>query len=152
MIVDILNSEKIKNTFSKLKPDATPVFGKMTPQHVVEHLTKVVKASCGKFEVKLYLTTAEAEILKQKLIYSDAELPQGIKNPLLGDDLPVLNHPDLNIALTELFREIKKFENNLLKTPDAKNMHPRMGELKYSEWLTFHNKHFLHHFRQYALV
>lgn len=151
-MVNILDKEQMQNAFGKLKPDAKPLFGKMSPQHVVEHLARVLAASSGKFNVKLYLTPEEAEALKKKLIYSDAQLPMGIKNPTMGDEPPALRHKNMDDAFKEFYSELEHFADRHKKTPDAIAMHPRMGELKCSEWLTFHNKHFLHHFKQYALV
>ncbi len=152
MMINILNAEQIKNIFSKLNPDAKPLFGKMSPQHVIEHLTKVLKISSGKIGVKLYFSPLETEVLKQKIIYSDIELPMGIKNPTMSDELAPLNHVNIREALNELYHEINYFEKKYIQNPNSKTIHPRMGELNYSEWLRFHNKHFLHHFKQYDLV
>ena len=152
MVVNILNIGELQERFNKLKPEAKPLFGKMTPQHVIEHLANVVKVSSGKIVVKLYLPSREAEALKQKIIYSDVELPMGIKNPTMGEELPTLKHSNMGEAFNELFEEINYFEKNGCQNPHLKNMHPRMGELNYGEWLKFHSKHFLHHFKQYGLV
>jgi hypothetical protein len=151
-MVNILNTSELKNTLSKLSPDAKPLWGKMTPQHVVEHLTGIVKVSSGKKIVQQFLTKEEGEALKSKLIYGDAELVAGIKSPLLGDEPPALIHANMNDALEELFSEISYFENYYKGNPDATHTHPRMGELKFSEWLVIQNKHFAHHFRQYGLI
>ncbi len=151
-MVNILDSQQLQNTLGKLKTDALPVFGKMSPQHILEHLAKSLKASSGKLEVKSHLTSEEADKLKQKLIYSDFQLTPGIKSPIMGDEPPALIHPDFNEALKHLYEEINYFENYYKTNSEVKHIHPRMGELTYSEWLVFHNKHFAHHFRQYNLV
>jgi hypothetical protein len=150
-MVDILNTQQLKNSFGKLKADAIPVFGKMSPQHVVEHLAKVLKASTGQVQIKLHLTLEEAEILKKKIIYSDFQFSPGIKSPIMGDEPPPLLHKNLDDALTELYQETKHFENYYNTNPEATHTHPRMGELQFSEWLIFHNKHFTHHFKQFNL-
>ncbi len=151
-MVNILNTDQLHQTLSKLNADALPVFGKMSPQHVIEHLTKSLKTSAGKFAVKSHLAPEEAAKLKQKLIYSDFQLTPGIKSPILGDEPPALSLKDLNEALTELHKEINYFESYYKTNPEVTHTHPRMGELKYSEWLIFHNKHFTHHFKQYNLI
>ncbi len=151
-MVDILNKVELQNVLGKLKADAQPLWGKMSPQHRVEHLAKSMQMSYGKFKVKFYFTPEEAEKLKEKLIYGDAQLSPGIKNPVLGDEPPALAFEDLNAAHAELHAEIINFSDYYNQNPDATNTHPRMGELKHKEWLTFHSKHFAHHFKQYGLI
>ncbi|MBC7865817.1 MAG: DUF1569 domain-containing protein [Bacteroidia bacterium] len=151
-MTDILNTPALKNTFSKLKADAKPQFGKMSPQHIVEHLCSIIKISSGKKISKFYFTQEEADKLKAKLIYGDAELSPGIKNPALGDEPPALVHSDLNAALEELYIEITYFETHYKENPGITHTHPRMGELKHEEWHVVHNKHFAHHFRQFQLL
>ena len=151
-MIDILNTAQLKKTLDKLKADASPLWGKMSPQHVVEHLAKSVKVSSGKIPIKFYFTQEDADKLKAKLIYGDMQLSAGIKNPTMGDEPPELIHTDLKSAITELDSEITHFENFYRQNPDVTNIHPRMGDLKHHEWLVFHNKHFTHHFKQYNLL
>jgi hydroxymethylglutaryl-CoA reductase len=150
-MVNIFNAPQLKSTLIKLKAEAKPLWGQMSPQHVIEHLSTVVKVSSGKITVKHYLTKEEGDALKAKLIYGDAELNPGIKNPLLGDAPPSLRLKNLEEAFSELYSEISEFEKNCKEDPNKLVMHPRMGELKRSEWHVFHNKHFKHHFKQYDL-
>ena len=59
-MVDILNREKLQATINKLEPSAKPLWGMMTPQHIIEHLTTVIKVSSGKRQVKLFLRRRKA--------------------------------------------------------------------------------------------
>lgn len=151
-MLNIFDAPQLEVLLSKFKFNAIPLWGKMSPQHILEHLTKTLKVSCGKIPVKMYLTPEEGEVLKQKLIYGEMQLSPGIKSPILGDEPPALEHADFNIAMNELNKEITFFKNYYINNPQAKHMHPRMGELKHSEWEVFHNKHFTHHFKQYGLL
>ncbi len=151
-MIDVLNSQQIKSSIAKLKHDASPVFGKMSPQHVVEHLSKVLKASTGQVEVKLYLSLEEADKLKEKIIYSDFQFSSGIKSPLMGDEPPALVYVNLEEALIELYNELANFESYYKNNKNITHTHPRMGELNFDQWLVFHNKHFTHHFKQYNLL
>jgi hypothetical protein len=151
-MISIHDTALLKSVFSNLKADAKPLFGKMSARHVVEHLCTIVKVSSGKKQGKFFLTQEEAELLKAKLIYGDAELSPGIKNPAMGDEPPALIHSDLDTALEELYNEIGYFEEHYKKNPGITHTHPRMGELNYNEWLVVHSKHFAHHFRQFQLI
>jgi hypothetical protein len=151
-MTDILNTEQLQNILGKLKADSKPLWGKMSPQHIVEHLGKSMQMSYGKFKAGFYFTKEEADKLKEKLIYGDAQLSPGIKNPSMGDEPPPLLHPDLDTAHAELNAEILNFTKYYELNPAGTNTHPRMGELKHKEWLVFHSKHFTHHFKQYGLL
>lgn len=150
-MIDILNTSQLQNTINKFNANAKPLWGKMLPQHVVEHLTMTVKISSGKIIVKRYTTLEEAQAIKDKLIDGPMEIPPGIKNPLLGDEPAAFQHADMETAVKELLSEINYFKEYYSKNPTALNTQPRMGNLTYNEWLIFHNKHFTHHVKQYAL-
>jgi len=151
-MINIRDKEHLKGVLNKLRPEAKPLWGKMSPQHVVEHLATVLKISSGKQEVKLYNTQELADKIKKSIIHSDAELQQGIKNPILGDEPPELRNTDFEKALDELFDEITYFETYYTSNPEATHTQPRMGKLNREEWEILHNKHFLHHFKQYDLL
>ncbi len=150
-MIDIHNTSQIQSIINKLDPNAKPLWGKMSPQHIIEHLAMALKISTGKIIVKRYTTDEEAQTIKERLIYSPAEIPTGIKNPLLTDEPPALQYNNLDTAVKELFNEINYFKEYYSKNPGTLHMQPRMGELTHKEWLVFHNKHFAHHFKQYGL-
>jgi len=150
-MIDILNTTQLQNAIGKLDANAKPLWGKMSPQNIIEHLTGSLKMSTGKVSVKRYTTPEEAKVIKEKMIYSPAEMPAGIKNPLLTEEAPALIHKDIDAAVTELFNEINYFKEYYKQNPNATNTHLRMGELTHGEWLTLHNKHFAHHFKQFGI-
>jgi len=151
-MVDINNRKDIIALLNNLKSESVPKFGKMTAQHMVEHLTFAIMFSNGKLPQKLYLPLDKAELIKEKFIYSDNELPIGFKAPMLGDDLPKLIFPDLNVAVRELLNEVDHFDNYFLENGEIEPINPTMGKLDKREWIIFHNKHFAHHFRQFNLL
>lgn len=151
-MIDIHNTTELNNILNKLQPNAKPLWGKMSPQHIVEHLAMAVKISTGRINSKFYSTAEEAEKIKDRLIRSTAELTQGIKNPILTDEPPALQFADLKTAISELHKEIDHFKDYYSANPNVKHTQPRMGDLDHKEWLTLHNKHFAHHFNQYGLL
>lgn len=152
MKIDIHNKEDILARLKTLDKDAKPAFGKMTPQHIVEHLAFALQISTAKSPQRLHMPEEVAATIKQKVIYSEAELPESVKNPLLGDEPPPLKFADLQTAIDHLSMELDYFEQYYRENPDVKNMHMRMGELDRKEWNVFHSKHFTHHFKQFNLV
>lgn len=150
-MVDINNRHEISERFNLLKTDSLPLFGKMTAQHMVEHLTFAIMFSNGKLPQKLYYPIDKAELIKTTIIYSDKKMPIGFKAPMLGDDLPELRFPDLKTSISILLSELEIFDNYFIAEENAKPMNPTMGKLTKQEWIIFHNKHFEHHFKQFKL-
>lgn len=149
-MVDITRRQIIIEALSTIKEDSIPVFGKMTAQHMVEHLTFTIKFSNGKFPQKLYYRPDKAEMAKLVLIYSNKEFPIGFKSPILGDDLPKLISPDISTSISKLFSELDCFDKFFLE--NEKPINPTLGPLDKQEWIKFHNKHFTHHFKQFKLI
>ncbi|ARS34933.1 DUF1569 domain-containing protein [Pontibacter actiniarum] len=152
-MTDIIHGrEEILALLRSLKADRQPAFGIMTPQHMVEHLAFTVRFSNGKLPQQLYYREEKAQKFKQYTIYSDREMVPGFRAPMLTEALSPLAHADLPEAIEALGRELEAFDSFFLLHPDEKPVNPTMGALTYQEWVTFHNKHFRHHLRQYNLA
>ncbi len=152
-MIDILNKRsEIFSLLEKLDESAIPVFGKMSPQHMIEHIAIVVSVSNGKHPQQLYSTPEKAEILKANLIYTDIEMPVGVKAPMLSDEPPALYFSDFKKAISSLKNELVRFDEFFEKNKHIKPMHPVLGPLNHNEWIVFQNKHFTHHFKQFKLI
>jgi hypothetical protein len=151
-MIDIHNRNDIRSKLNQLSADNAPLFGKMSPQHMVEHLSFALKFSNGTFPQTCYYPEKIAERIKASVIDSDKELPVGFKAPMLDNDPPERTCPDLDTAIVMLLTELELFDTYFTHHKDATPTHPTMGALNYSEWVVFHNKHFLHHFKQFGLV
>ncbi|MBL7683763.1 MAG: DUF1569 domain-containing protein [Flavipsychrobacter sp.] len=151
-MVRIDNIEETIATLNKLSADTTPLWGGMTPQHMVEHLTMTIQASSGKMNIEQRSTPEEAAVAKQALIYTDMQIKQGVKSPLMGDTLPAYVNANLQDALNELKTELHHFADYYAANPSATHIQPRLGALKHDEWIIFHGKHFTHHFKQFGLI
>jgi oxepin-CoA hydrolase/3-oxo-5,6-dehydrosuberyl-CoA semialdehyde dehydrogenase len=65
-MIQVNNSEETIAKLRKLTPDAKPLWGSMTPQQMVEHITMTVKASNGKVTIEQRTTKEEGEAAKPK--------------------------------------------------------------------------------------
>ena len=149
--IDIYNTPDIITKLNKLNPDTKPLWGKMSPQNIVEHLAFSLQMSTGKNPQPVHFAAEVSDSIKQKIIYSDSEIPEGVKNPVLGNEPPPLVHTDMQTAIKHLKTELETFYNYYKENPEATHIHPLMALLNHQEWNTFHNKHFTHHFKQYNL-
>jgi hypothetical protein len=151
-MIDFNDKKEVVTYIDKLQENMTPLFGALTPQHVLEHLRTSLFLSMGRLTIEFKGTPEMAEKIKAGLIYTDAPLPQGIKNPILPDTPPPLVFPDIETARMELKKELDTFYAYKENNPDVKHVHPRMNLLSLDEWTLMHSKHFTHHFKQYGLV
>lgn len=153
MKVDITNRLELNSLLNNLTENTQPKWGSMKPQNMVEHLATVLQYTNGKKEIAQRTTEEEGLKLKQGLIYTDAELPMGLKTPLLPAEGPIpFEFSSLAEAKENLNKELDAFETYHANHPDALFVQPRLGKLNYKEWIIFHNKHFTHHFKQFGLV
>ncbi|MFH1195786.1 MAG: hypothetical protein V1720_08725 [bacterium] len=143
--------KKIVSLVDNLTEDRLPIWGRMTHQHMIEHLISVLRISCGELSIGCMIPQERWDLMKRVLM-SDKPLPKDFVNPLIGADLLDLEYDDLNsaiIILKEYFEKfLKYFENN----PDAVLLNPTFGELNFQQWIQFHKKHFTHHFKQFGLI
>ena len=145
-----MNSEKIINSLKELKSDQKPLWGKMTPQHMVEHLILAVRMSNGKLSLKCFNPPEKIPALKRFLL-SSKPLPKLFENPALGKGLPDLEYGSLEDAKQILKLEIEEYHTYFKNNLDAKPVNVTFGELNNSEWDVFHQKHFKHHLAQFGL-
>ena len=136
---------------SLLNKDAKAHWGKMSPQHMVEHLILAVQMSNGKLKLDCFYPPEKNPSLKRFLM-SSRPMPKLFVNPVVGKDLRPLKYSSLEEAIEKLKNEIDNyvlfFENN----PEAKPVNITFGELNKEEWNVFHKKHFTHHLSQFGLL
>lgn len=67
--IDIANRAELRNIFSALKPDTIPLWGKMSPRQMVEHLINQVRYTNGKLIPTCDVPEDEAYRRKQHACY-----------------------------------------------------------------------------------
>jgi oxepin-CoA hydrolase/3-oxo-5,6-dehydrosuberyl-CoA semialdehyde dehydrogenase len=136
----------------KLSHDKKPAWGKMTPQHMVEHLTLTLQSSNGKITISECITPPEKLNASKRFLMSSRPLPRNFINTVIGAELKPLSNPDLESAKKELSTELADFENFYRTNPQKKPIHATFGPLNKEEWIQFHKKHFRHHLEQFELL
>jgi len=136
---------------SKLKqltPNQKPLWGIMTPQHMVEHLVGSWRISNGRVQ----LPEKPVDESKKAFLYNNMPYPKNIQNAALGNGLAPLRKTDLQAAILQLNDEINAFFNYHDENPTAIFFHPAYGNLNKNEWLLFQKKHCTHHLTQFNLL
>ncbi len=146
--------EKIRNKFLVLKnlsSNDKPLWGKMTAQHMVEHLIYTFEGSTGVREFECFSPEDKLPKLK-RILLSNRPLPKLFITPLLGEKLMELKFDSFEVAVSELEKQLESFETYFAQNPEATPINPTFGKLNKEEWIRFHHKHVDHHFSQFGLL
>ena len=142
--------DKIK-FLGNLKPDTKQLWGKMTAQHMIEHLILAVRTSNGKLNVGCFNPPEKSQTLKRFLL-SSRPLPKEFLNPIIGENLLPLEYKNLDEAIKILSQEVDDYYEYFEENPDTLLLNPTFGELNKAEWDVFHEKHFTHHLSQFGIL
>lgn len=145
-----LTIDKIESALNQLTDQVLPLWGKMTPHHMVEHLILTFRICNGTREVEI-MTEDRLLPIQKRFLLSNKPLPKLFINPVIGENLLQLEFGDMNTAKDILISELDKYEEHFNLNPDSKPAHPVFGYLSKSEWDVFHKKHFEHHFAQFGI-
>ena len=147
-----MTEEKIQECLNKLKADAKPKWGIMTPQHMIEHLEYTYKIASG--DIQDFEIATPEKILEKvhNSLYNYEKFPKNTSFPLLEKDkLDDLRHPDLAIAIEKFKEQREKYLEYFNENPDAILKNLVFGELNRYESYLLERKHLNHHFEQFGL-
>lgn len=143
--------DAFEERLDRLEDENAPLWGKMTAQHMVEHIGTLFMLSSGRFKTEPFFDEEQMNENYKKFIESGEGFPKDLKVPG-GPDGPIpLRFKDINQARGKLNEAVRAFYEYFEKNPDAKLMHPVMGELNFEQWKRFHYIHTEHHLEQFDL-
>lgn len=146
-------TQTIPSALTKLRFEKKPLWGKMTAQHMVEHMAQSLVASTilnNKTEASP-LNSIQSEF-RNMIILSGADFPRGLQNPIFQFGLPPYQHADIEAAKSKLVEKIEQFYKIYEANPNAFNYSLFFGDLNFEETQILHFKHFKHHFSQFELL
>ncbi len=126
-------------------------WGKMTAQHMVEHLGSIFLIGSGEMRVP-GLPKEKQEEMYHLLTNGQLKFTPGTKSPVLPDHLLPLRFSNLDEAKMALQKAVMRFFEAFEAEPEQRIEHPVFGLLTYGEWLEFHEMHVKHHLRQFGLM
>jgi hypothetical protein len=135
----------------QLADNEVGLWGVLTPQGMIEHMTDAFGNAHGR--IKLTLQTPEA-ILPRVRVFALSETPfkENTKNALMSEEPAPLRNNSITEAIWELEKEVKAFFDFYKNNPNHKEMNPFFGEFSYDDWLHLLHKHANHHLKQFNLV
>jgi hypothetical protein len=148
---EIFITQHLVDCIAHLDENARPLWGKMTPQHMTEHLVWTFECSTG--TLILPCRTPENLLERAKrFLYDNRPTPHDFKNPLIGENLLPFRFHSFEDAKNALLKEITLFVDHFHKQPNDVHVHPVFGPLGVEEWQRSHFKHCYHHLQQFGLI
>ncbi|MGV3504365.1 MAG: DUF1569 domain-containing protein [Adhaeribacter sp.] len=144
--------EQVPALLAGLSPTQAPAWGRMTAQHMLEHLHLSLAMTRG---IRI-LPHAAPWLLRpfyKWYMLSSRPFPKNIHLPGdKGQALPALRYGSLEEALENLLLALDDTLSFLRKNRHVRTSHPYAGPFTPEEWRIFHAKHFRHHLRQFRLL
>jgi hypothetical protein len=149
--ISFLNTQ-VPNLIDTLQADTLPKWGKMTAQHMVEHMSMSFILANGKIKVQEFITPEEKLPAMKRFVLGESPFKENTKSPALSDDLPALRYGNIDEAIAIFKRELE----NIFKVYEAdKNLtlrNPIFGDLNFEEQVGLMTKHVKHHLNQFGLL
>ncbi|WP_250434625.1 phenylacetic acid degradation bifunctional protein PaaZ [Hanstruepera flava] len=148
-----MTEKKIQECLSKLKENAKPKWGTMSPQHMVEHLEYTYRIASGEiqdFEIK----TPEKILEKvHATLYNYEKMPQEFMFPLAEESkIEETVHSSLDEAKAKMLEARNDYLEFFKENPDAVLKNAVFGNMNRYEWYLLERKHLNHHFEQFGLI
>ena len=132
--------------------DTLPAWGKMTLQQMIEHFSDAVRIASGKI-IHTEIKTPPGNLQKmQEFMMSDKPFKENTINPLIGEAPVPVRNKSIELALTELQKELDDFFMAFQKNPHQLTRNPFFGDLNYQQNVQLLYKHAQHHLRQFGIT
>lgn len=142
--------ETILSYLNKLTVETKPIWGKMSAQHMVEHLSDVLRMAMEQPKMELLIPEDRIEKM-QAFLESDKPMAQNIEVPFASANNPLRNE-ELELAIDEFIDVFLEFEEYFESDTNRKTLHSYYGMLNHQQWNRLNSKHFTHHFTQFGLI
>lgn len=144
------NLEVVLPYLEKLKEDTKPLWGNMSAQQMVEHLTHTIEIAMNLHAYPLAITEDKFEKMRS-FIESDQPLPKNF-NAIFAPENPELIHSEIELAVDAYCEAWIDLEIIFSDNENLETVHPHFGPLTFDLWKKLHEKHITHHFEQFGLI
>lgn len=145
-----LDITEVIKKLDKLSETSKPVWGEMSAQRMVEHLTDTIMIASGKKKFPLEIPEDKIEKM-QGFLESDKPMARNIDVPFAKKN-EALRNEEIELAIDEFLLEWLDFEEHYSENENRTELHPYYGNLNYDQWCRLHAKHLTHHFEQFGIL
>ena len=148
-----MTQSKINECLTKLTVDSKAEWGRLTPQHMIEHLEYTYRILSG--EIQDFEINTPEKILEKvhNTLYNYSKMPREYDFPLAEkSEITKLKHENLEVAKEKMLEARTAYLNFYKENPEAKTKNIVFGELNRYECYLLERKHLNHHFEQFGLI
>jgi hypothetical protein len=138
----------ILSRMDSLSPDAKPLWGSMSAQRMIEHLSDSLRIASGKDHFPLEVPEEKHDKMKA-FLHSDKPMARNIEVSFALKETPLRNE-EIELAIDEFLLEWIDFEEHFADESQTE-VHPYYGPLNFNEWSLLNQKHLTHHFEQFGI-
>jgi hypothetical protein len=144
---------QLDGLLKKLTPQTKALWGSLTPQHMVEHLTWAIDGAMGRWTTPV-ITPADKLPQYRRFLTSNLSMRHHFPHPAMppAGNLPDLRTPGLEAAIAEFWERWEEFKASYAANPDQTANHVVFGPLNEDEWRLMHFKHVVHHLSQFGVT
>jgi hypothetical protein len=129
-----------------------PRWGKMSFQHMVEHLVLSFKNANGKIKTPQVFTPADRLPASRQWLATEKEFRENTKSPSFPEEPMPLHFKTVKEGIDKLEKEIADFFLVYQNSPGLTVTNPVFGDLNYEEAIQLLYKHCQHHSKQFGLI
>ena len=137
---------------NELKPETPALFGAMTAQQMIEHLSVVYNFALHDITITVLTPEDKIEKVKKVFLWSPGGFKQNVANDFTKTLSFETTYKNMEEAIQVLEQKHKQVALLLLNTIVQNKSHPIFGLLNNEEWIQFFTKHTWHHLNQFGLV
>ena len=144
MLHDTAVLSSVESRLSKLRPDSTPVWGRMTPDQMLWHVNQALAASLGRISPP----RDKAPMPRPLFRFLVLNMPWPRNSPTNKEWVARERH-DFEKELAQCRALVRDFVARPLDQKPAE--HPMFGQMSCRQQSRLHAKHLDHHLRQFGL-
>ena len=148
-----MTSEKITSCINAITEKSKAKWGRLTPQHMIEHLEFTYRIASGEYQ-DFEIATPEKILEKvQDTLYDYDPFPEEVDFPLhKKGELEDLRHTNLDTAKKMLLEAREEYLTYFKENPESVTKNAVFGEINKYEWYLLERKHLNHHFKQFGII
>lgn len=140
--------DKIIEQLQRITVEHQPLWGQMSAQRMIEHLSDTIILSKGNHSMTLAIPEDKVE-RAQQFLFSDYPMPKDFKVTFATPEIPIRN-ASIEESVDEFKNAWQSFAD-FFSSYKGTTLHPYFGELDHALWLRMHSKHITHHLEQFGI-
>jgi hypothetical protein len=135
-----------------INPNTLPLFGKMNPQQMVEHMAEYIRMGYGNPRIAERSYSDEIIDKMNAFLKTEKPLRPNTGNPLMEETPAPAKLKDYEAALQDVAKAIDEFFVAFEQNPKLIISNPFFGNLDFSLTVQLLYKHSQHHLRQFGVL